>query len=308
MKSNQASVRPTHRLGPTATSLAIAARAGAIPSLLLAAIASIFALGILGYLAVKIRPDAKTQKSDEKVVRVYCAAGVAKPTEQIAEAFNRLSDYEVQIARIGGSGELAGQIKTEFETQILSPAQLFITNDQELLNQASMIEVYKSRHTVASQQPAIAVSAEANQSFSGIGEMLEAKMRFGIASKRTAIGLLGRKIAGQQNMLSQLEQNKTLDAENVMVLAQALVTGSIDAAIIWDTTVQQINAQSEKPVLKIAGPADPTGQTNGYVAVGIVATSSESPGARAFTDFLINEESAKLVLKRFGFQSAIQND
>ena len=39
-----------------------------------------------------------------------------------------------------------------------------------------------------------------------------------------------------------LEERKATDAENVMTLAQALVAGSLNAAVIWDTTVSPVES------------------------------------------------------------------
>ena len=281
-------------------------RPGLVSNLLLAAIGSIVAIGFLGYLAVLIRPDASTAAVSVDVVGVYCAAGVAQPVKQLADSFNNQSDYRIEISRIGGSGELAGQIKLESESDLLSPARLFITNDEQLLSQTSMQGIFESQIALAVQRPVIAVSAEGAKNgieLAGIPALLqESGIKFGVASKRAAVGSLARKIAADHKVLSRLESSKTLDAENVMVLAQALVTKSIDAAVIWDTTLKQINEQSESPILKTAGPADPDDKTSGNVTVAIVATSGKpSPGAKAFADFLKAKKFGGKVFKRFGF-------
>ena len=202
---------------------------------------------------------------------------------------------------------MAGQIKTEFETAVLNSAHLLVTNDQQLLKQPSMDGICDQQFVLAIQRPVIAVSAESRLELSGIETMLLDKdIKFGIASKRAAIGSLARKIAQRHDVLAELEQRKSVDAENVMVLAQALVTGSLDAAVIWNTTVRQINEQSDSAILKIAGPADSANQITSNVTACIVASHSnrESVGAKSFIEFLIDRENREQVFESFGFESA----
>jgi len=267
-------------------------RTGLVSNLLLAAMSSIVAIGFLGYLAILIRPDASSQAIATDVVRVYCAAGVAQPVEELADCFNKQSIYRIEISRVGGSGELAGQIKLESESDIINPAGLFITNDEQLLWQPSMQGIFESQIALATQRPVIAVAVGSRFELQGIPAMVqESEIKFGVASKRAAVGSLARKIAADHDLLSRLEKNKTLDSENVMVLAQALVTQSLDAAVVWDTTVEQINEQSESPILKIAGPAGPADQTTSNVTIGIVsATGDQMRKANAFAEFLNAKE------------------
>lgn len=279
---------------------------GLISNLLLTAIASIVAIGVLGYMAISIRPDATIDVSSAKTVRVYCAAGAAQPLEQLAQTFNKQSSYEVQITRIGGSGELAGQVKMEFENEVLHGAHLLVSNDEHVLKQPTLEGICDQRFVLAIQRPVIAVSTDCRLDMRGLETMLQDKdIKYGIASKRAAIGSLARKIAESHGVLADLEQRKSLDAENVMVLAQALVTGSLDAAVIWNTTVKQINQQSNSTILKIAGPADAADQTTSNVTACVVANQANQafPGVKYFVEFLVDQKNSKRVFESFGFES-----
>ena len=280
------------------------ARLGLVSNLLLAAIASIVAIGILAYLAVSIRPDASSEAAPANLVRVYCAAGVAQPIKQLADSFNRRSDHQIKISRIGGSGELAGQIKLESETELRNSAGMFISNDELLVAQLSNQGIFESQIGLATQKPVIAVAKDFDLKLTGIPAMIRrGKLRFGVASKRAAVGALARTIAAEHEVLVDLERTKVLDAENVMVLANALATNSLDAAIIWDSTVVQLNEASNQEILKIAGPADPADQTTSNVSVGIVAAAKKQlPGAKAFTEFLRTKQFGGRLFKRFGLE------
>lgn len=278
-------------------------RSAMVSNLLLSAIGSIVAIGVLVCLAVLIRPDASTRAIPADVVRVYCAAGVAQPIEYLADSFNRQSDYQIEIARIGGSGELAGQIKLESESKLPGAAGVFVTNDEQLLTELSMQGIFESQIALATQRPVIAVPTGSGLKFSGLPAMTQTSdIRFGVASTRAAVGSLARKIAADHDVLEYLENNKTLDAENVMVLAQALATGSLDAAIVWDSTLRQINDSTDIESLKIAGPADPADQTTGNVTIGIIAAEVKPLlGAKAFAKYLQGSKSRR-IFKSHGFE------
>ena len=72
----------------------------------------------------------------QTIVRVYCASGVAKPVEQIIQKYNQAFQTKIEIVRTGGSGELMGQIKTEFATELVGGADLYITADDQMLAKA----------------------------------------------------------------------------------------------------------------------------------------------------------------------------
>ena len=101
--------------------------------MLLAFVSSGLLLVALLILAIQIRPDAK-RESSRQTVRIYCAAGIAKPVEDVVSAYNAQYGADVQIVRTGGSGELAGQITMEFETGLVGGADIYITADDQLLD------------------------------------------------------------------------------------------------------------------------------------------------------------------------------
>ncbi len=291
--------------------------------------ALLFALSILlvaglCFFALKLRPDARRGNATGTPVRVYCASGVARPVEKIVAIYNETFNANIEIARTGGSGELAGQIKTEFETAIKRGADMVISADAGLLETAHEEGVIAERFPLAVQRPVIAVAADWPRSISGLRELLDRarsedeQLKFGIASERAAVGRLTRRIAEADGLLGKLESGKATDSENVMTLAQSLVTGGLDAAIVWDTTVAQINSESGEPVLKIAvrladaktvdtevqGDAGFQGsigfQSN--IAIGVVASSENASAALKFARFLTAPETGKQEFDSFGFE------
>lgn len=263
---------------------------------------------VLLVLAIQLRPDALLEAS-RQTVRVYCAAGIAKPVEDIVNAYNAQYGTNVEIVRTGGSGELAGQIQTEYETGLLGGADIYLTADDRLLNLAFQSGAIAERFPVAEQRPVIAVPISSEIPIGGLEEMLSnPEVKFGIASERAAVGKLVRGVASDLQILDQLEQRKATDAENVMTLAQALVAGSLDAAVIWDTTVSQLNQIGPEPVLKIAALVDARDQTKSEIALGVVSTTPSPTASLQFARFLTANQTGQSAFEKYGFSFVAGDD
>ena len=286
-------------------------RKGIVAKPLLLALISLGLLACLGFLILQIRPDAKRFSSSQQTVRVYCASGIAKPVEQIIRKFNRDYGAHVEIVRTGGSGELAGQIKTEFKTNLRDGADLYITADDRLLTQGQAEGVYAERFSLAEQKPVIAVASSRKIEIRSVIELVQSDdLKFGVASERAAVGKIIRNIAKREGVLTDLESKKTTDAENVMTLAQALVAGSLDAAVIWDTTVAQINqanSSEDGPLLEISAFADPLDEFKSDIAIGVIARSKAPTDCLRFARYLTAPETGKMDFTKLGF-SFIEGD
>lgn len=279
----------------------LANRWGKVSGVLIAFISSGLLILILLMFAIQLRPDALFEAS-RQTVRIYCAAGIAKPVEDIVNAYNAQYGTDVEIVRTGGSGELAGQVTTEYETELSGGADIYITADDRLLDKAYNSGVIAERFPVAEQRPVIAVPVSSELPLGGLSEMLSnEEVKFGIASERAAVGKLVRKVASDLQLLDQLEQRKATDAENVMTLAQALVAGSLDAAVIWDTTVNQLNQVGSEPVLKIAALVDASDQTKSEIALGVVSTTPSPTASLQFARFLTANQTGRPAFENYGF-------
>ena len=124
---------------------------GKVSGVLITFVSSGLLMLILLVFALQLRPDALLETS-RQTVRIYCAAGIAKPVEDIVTAYNSRYGTDVEIVRTGGSGELAGQIKTEYETGLLGGADIYITADDRLLDKAYQAGVIAERFPVAEQR------------------------------------------------------------------------------------------------------------------------------------------------------------
>ena len=202
-----------------------------------------------------------TGTSNQKlVVRVYCASAVVEPMNKIVDQFNasKLATTEkmvVDIVRSGGSGALAGQINTEALTGVQYMVDIFVCADSNRMSELVDRNVIDERFPIAAQFPVIAVRDNPDlnlKQVNNLRSLLNLEIKLGIGSISSAIGYETDRVAKLQGCRELLQTHKTADFENVMSLAQALSLGSIDAAVIWDSTVIQLNRTNSQPIKIVA--------------------------------------------------------
>ena len=230
------------------------------------ALSAVVCFGLfLGALSI-----SSTDQNDLHVVRVYCASAVVKPLSKIVTRFNAekiatTKKIRVDIVRTGGSGALAGQISAEMLTGVQQMADVFVCADSnrmtDLVDNQTIVECYP----VAAQFPVIAICTDANLDCSQIFDLpslLNSKLKLGVGSISSAIGFETVRFAQLAGCDTLLGERKTAEFENVMSLAQALSIGSVDSAILWDSTVTQFN-QTDNRAIKIVALLDVTNLTSG---------------------------------------------
>ena len=194
------------------------------------------------------------------IVRVYCASAVVEPMNEIVDQFNssKLATSEnivVDIVRSGGSGALAGQINAEALTGVEYMVDVFVCADSTRMSELIEQDVIDGRFPIAAQFPVIAVSDNADlnlKQVNSLRSLLDLKIKLGIGSVSSAIGYQTDRIAKLQDCSELLQTRKTAEFENVMSMAQALSLGSIDAAVVWDSTVVQLNQTDSQPIKVVA--------------------------------------------------------
>jgi len=292
-------------------------RSGEVSLLAALSIVSLLLLSMLSYALLRASKSQVTNsENSSRIIKVYCAAGAATPTEKAVQSFNDQSPNTVaQVTRTGGSGTLFGQLKSESLAGIEQGADVFISADWNLLQRGQGESVIGAIFPLGRQQPVIAVRIKDDDPKSqniNLKTLVQSQgaIRFGIANQHAAIGKVTWQIAQQSGMLEQLLLYRKMESENVMQLAQALSSGTVDAAIVWDTTVIQINR--DQPTLRIASrlPVNPANNV-GRIGAGIIRTSQSPQSANRaleFAKFLADEYGGAPAFAKAGFAAIHQGD
>ncbi len=265
---------------------------------------SLGALIALSYLAIALPPDARRVAHVATEVRVYCASGVAGPVEQALERLRDERDIQARVERTGGSGDLFGQVTMEVVTGNQRGADLLISADASLLERGRVEGVIVEIFPLARQHPVIATYVDSGYHVDNLQQMVAAgnEHPFGIAGEQAAIGRVVRELASRHEIIEALLTGRKLETENVMQLAQAIVSHSLHAAVVWDTTVIQVNRQNRHEVLRVVARLDDgINPAGGMVAMGIVQSTRNRQQAEVVARFLAAPSGGRSLLRAAGF-------
>lgn len=250
-------------------------------------ISGILVLVLLGLL-IDRKPDAGT--TDTLVM--YCAAGIKAPVEEIAKAYE--AEYGVQIQlEYGGSGTLLSRL------QVASEGDLYLAAD------SSYIEIAREKGLVAESlsaariTPTLAVQKGNPKQLTAIESLLQEGIRVGLANPDAAsVGKATQKMLTKSGEWSALEARVQADGvfkPTVNDVANDVKLGTVDAGIVWDSTIRQY------PELE----AVPLPQADAFVkevTVGILQASTNPTAALRFARFLTASDMGLPVFEKHGFE------
>lgn len=165
---------------------------------------------------------------------LYCAAGAKPPIEAAAKRFSAELGGEVRL-EYGGSGSLLARI-------VAAPqGDLYLAADDSFLQQARDKHVVSEEFPLATQQCVIGVPRGNPKGITTLAQLLEAELRVGLATPdAAAVGQMSRQIAEAAGVWEALQSAVTergVFKPTVNELANDLKLGTIDAALVWDSTV-----------------------------------------------------------------------
>jgi molybdate transport system substrate-binding protein len=220
---------------------------------------------------------------------VYCAAGLKKPVEAIAEQYRRESGVEVRL-QYGPTGTLLSNIR------VAKQGDLFIAADDGALGDARKYDAIREVLPLVRQHPVIGVRAGNPKNIRGVADLLREDVRVAIANPEAAsIARVSRAALG--DAWTKLAARAAVMKPAVTEIAADLSLGTVDAAIIWDATVPQFKglAAVEAPELSVR-------VENASAAV--LAVCGQPTAALRFARYLAAPEKGGAVFRGNGFQLA----
>lgn len=165
---------------------------------------------------------------------LYCAAGAKPPIEAAVRRFSEELGSGVRI-EYGGSGSLLARI-------VAAPqGDLYLAADDSFLQQARDKQLVDETLPLAVQQCVIGVPRGNPKQIAALADLLREDVRVGLATPdAAAVGQVARTIAqvtGHWERLEQAVTERGVFKPTVTDLANDLKLGTIDAALIWDSTV-----------------------------------------------------------------------
>ncbi len=206
-------------------------------TLLLAAASTIVLLVALLYVGGP-RVDDTT-----RVLRVYCAAGLRFPLEEVARKYEE--EFGVVIEpQYGGSNTLLNQLEIDKFTHV----DLYLAADEFYTTAAREKGLAAEVFSLASMRPVLAVRQDSGLQIESFANIIEGDLSIAVAHPdqasigQTSYERLSERPFGDTNMWEALDQHITQQRRGVYKptvndVASDIRLGSVDAGIIWDSTV-----------------------------------------------------------------------
>jgi len=256
--------------------------------------------GSLVVLAVVVlllwRWPGHTELPAKEGLVVYCAAGVVKPVEEVAAAYEGEYGVPVRIEP-GGSGALLSKLRIAPER-----ADLYLAAEESYLREARQKKLIAEILPVARVHVVIAVRNGNPLRIRGIGDLLREDVSVAIPNPELAA--VGRSVqralagGGEWEKLSarlQVPQPKVSLVGTVTEAAQAIKLGAAEAALVWDATAKQFG-------LEYVEPPEFLEKATEQIQIGVSTGTARPTAALHFARYLTAADRGQPVFARHFFQ------
>ncbi len=222
---------------------------------------------------------------------VFAGAGFRLPIEEAAAAFTAEEGVRVDVT-FAGSGCLLAQ------AEMTGKGDVFIPGEVHYLDQAIERGLADAAVSIAYLQPVIAVPSGNPLDIHDLVDLAEPGVRVGLGDPTSvAVGVASERWLESEldeATRARLDANVRTRAINVNELGSQLALGALDAAIVWDVTVELF------PTLDAVAPA--SGRPfRTIITGGVLGCSREPLAAGRFLEFLTSEAGAA-IFRRHGYE------
>lgn len=232
-------------------------------------------------------------RSSEAEVRMFCAAGVKLPVEEVAAAFEEREGVRVAI-QYGGSGTLLSALK------VARRGDVYLAADASYTDLARGEGLMDEVREVARITPVIAVMKGNPKGVRTLEDLKREDVRVALANPEAAsIGKQTRRILEEQGSWTEVERavrENGVFKPTVTELVSDLLVGAVDAAVVWDANVRQ---HEELELMEVPEFDEETEA----VSVGVLTFAEAAEAGRRWVDFLTGEDGAD-AFRRHGYEVA----
>lgn len=216
-----------------------------------------------------------------KALHVYCGAGMTRPFGEIAAAFTKKTQVNMEVT-YANAGQIQSQINTAQE------GDFFIAGAAEELKP---VEKYvAAKQNLVKHIPVLAVAKGNPKNIRGIKDLGNSSLRVVLGdAKATPIGKIADKAIADAGLTGKV--NVVSRGVTAPSIFNALNVGECDAVIVWKENVS--------PAMDIV--ADPA--MDAYVKTipaASLSVSTNPEGQKLFLDFL-NSGEARAIWEKYGY-------
>ncbi len=218
---------------------------------------------------------------------VYCAAGLKKPVEEIALAYQKETGTEVRL-QYGGTGTLLSQIK------IAKQGDLFIAADEGSLADAKKMGVTREEFQLVKQTPVLAVAKGNPKHITSLESLKGSEIKLALPNPEAAsIGRVAKRLLGPE--WDALAAKAAVMKPSVTEIAADLSLGAVDAAIVWDSTVPQFKELEAVKLPELAKHEE-------FATAAVLSFGQQPAEAMRFARYLAAPEKGAAIFQQHGFK------
>ena len=221
---------------------------------------------------------------------LYCAAGLKKPIEAIAQQYEKETGTRIDL-QFGGTGTLLSQL------QVAKRGDLFLAADAGALNDATKLDLIREVLPLAFQRPVIAVKKGNPKGIAQLSDLLRSDVKLALPNPEAAsIGKVSRQLLGEDRW-TQLAQASAVMKPTVTEVAADVTIGAVDAALVWDATVPQFKDLDLVQLPELSSHQE-------AASIAVLKFCQQSPAALRFARFLAAPEKGGAIFSAHHFQPA----
>lgn len=282
-----------------------ATRHGSVNSLTLLAIGSVVVLGLLIYMLSggrgksvanhetsngnKTSQGGNTPQANE--LKMYCAAGMRYAMERVVAQYEQETGVRV-VLDYGGSNTLLSQL------EVTKTGDLYLAGDDSYIRLAEEKGLTVEAIPVALMKPVIVVPVDNPKNIRTIDDLLRDDVKVAIGNPTAAaIGKKCKRLLSASGHWQKLHARVTdsgVFMPTVNEVANAIKLRSVDAGIIWDSTVAQYSE-----LRAIAAPELDAGLAT--IEIAIVKNSKNPTAALKFARYVTARDKGLEIFRETGF-------
>lgn len=221
---------------------------------------------------------------------VYCAAGIKPPVEAIAKAYEQERFGAPIQLQYGGSGTLLSNLR------VADRGDLFIAADTSYIDLAREQGLVREAIPLAQLTPVIAVAKGNPKQIATIDDLARDDVRLALANAEAAsIGQLTKKLLEAAGQWEKISAKTKVFKPTVSEVANDVLLGAVDAAIVWDSTVRQFPDKLE------AVEVDTWKRETQDVTVAVLSACRRPADALRFARYLQAPEKGELEFAKRGY-------
>lgn len=231
-------------------------------------------------------------------ITVLAGAGFLKVGNDLVAAFEKKYPDAKVVMKYGGSGELFGTLKTTKSGDVFLPADYKYMQD-------AMVNGFVDNSTVKNitkNIPVIAVAKGNPKNITSLSDLTKSGIKVGIGdSEGPAIGKTTEKILNASNLTSDVNANVVVKTTTVNQLLTYLVSGQVDAVIIWEDMGIWSDAKGKIEIINI-----PASQNKiSTVPIAVTNYTKNKELSQKFEDFVVSPEG-QAIWEKWGFKPITQ--